>query len=109
MRLPQIQAMFARLPPVLPTAKCHFKNGWLPSSFSDQCREIVSKHIMNVIQSDLKKHKTHKKPEQEQASTSKNEDNLLSRSELENVLDLLEISDSDSDDENSGIVCRFFF
>ncbi|XP_044754914.1 general transcription factor 3C polypeptide 5 [Coccinella septempunctata] len=43
--LPEVQIMLSRLPPVSANAQCDPKNGWFPSSFVEQCREIVTKYI----------------------------------------------------------------
>ncbi|KAF7990553.1 hypothetical protein HCN44_000358 [Aphidius gifuensis] len=44
-----IQSMLAKLPDPQPGTKCDEKHGWLPVGFSDQCREIINKHVRVVL------------------------------------------------------------
>lgn len=41
--------MLAKLPDPQPGTKCDEKHGWLPVGFSDQCREIINKHVRVVL------------------------------------------------------------
>ncbi|XP_063985821.1 general transcription factor 3C polypeptide 5 [Diachasmimorpha longicaudata] len=45
----EIQGMLDKLPDPLPGTKCHEKRGWLPSGFSDQCREIINRQVKAVL------------------------------------------------------------
>ncbi|XP_034945411.1 general transcription factor 3C polypeptide 5 [Chelonus insularis] len=44
----EIQEMLAKLPDPI-GIKCHEKRGWLPSGFSDHCREIINKQVRLVL------------------------------------------------------------
>jgi len=45
----EIQEMLAKLPKHLPGVKCHEKRGWLPSGFSEQCREIINRQVRATL------------------------------------------------------------
>ncbi|XP_043279585.1 general transcription factor 3C polypeptide 5 [Venturia canescens] len=50
----EIQEMLAKLPDHLPPgARCHEKHGWLPSGFSDQCREIINRQVRVVLRKQM--------------------------------------------------------
>lgn len=53
MLLPEIQEMVSRLPKLPAGAKFDPKNGWLPVNFTEQCREIVNKYVMDRVQEEL--------------------------------------------------------
>lgn len=78
--------MLTRLPPVPPGTKCDDKNGWLPSSFTESCREIANKYITEHVQAILDEEKEQEKSSE---STKKFDD-----------FELLEISDSEDGDSD---------
>lgn len=45
--------MVSRLPKLPAGAKFDPKNGWLPVNFTEQCREIVNKYVMDRVQEEL--------------------------------------------------------
>lgn len=47
--VPEIQEMIIKLPPPVPDAVCHEKNGWMPSGLDDQCREILNRLVTEVL------------------------------------------------------------
>ncbi|KAK3921071.1 General transcription factor 3C polypeptide 5 [Frankliniella fusca] len=47
--VPEIQEMIQKLPLPLPDVKCHEKDGWLPSGFADQCREILNNLVIETL------------------------------------------------------------
>jgi len=51
--LPEIQEMLSKLPKLPPTSKCDLKNGWLPLSFQEHCREIINKYIFDAVQQEV--------------------------------------------------------
>ncbi|XP_018567955.1 general transcription factor 3C polypeptide 5 isoform X2 [Anoplophora glabripennis] len=51
--LPEIQEMVSRLPKLPAGTKYDSKNGWLPVNFTEQCREIVNKYVMDRVQEEL--------------------------------------------------------
>ncbi|KAJ8945313.1 hypothetical protein NQ318_003613 [Aromia moschata] len=51
--IPEIQEMVLRLPKLPAGSKCDPKNGWLPTNFTEQCREIVNKCVMDRVQEEL--------------------------------------------------------
>lgn len=51
--IPEIQTMLSRLPPVPSGSQCHYKNGWLPISFVEQCREIVYKCVNTQVEKEI--------------------------------------------------------
>lgn len=53
MLLPEIQDMVSRLPKLPAGTKYDSKNGWLPVNFTEQCREIVNKYVMDRVQEEL--------------------------------------------------------
>lgn len=79
--------MLSKLPPILPTTRCDEKNGWLPSSFTDQCREIVNRYIIKSVKAQFQE-------EKEYEIREKNEEVTTDVEEFE----LLEISDTDEED-----------
>lgn len=48
-RVPKIQEMLDKIPTPLSGATCSEKSGWLPTNFDDQCREIISDIIRELI------------------------------------------------------------
>lgn len=50
-RVPQIQEMLDKIPTPLSGATCNEKSGWLPTSFDDQCREILTDIVKGLIAS----------------------------------------------------------
>lgn len=53
--IPEIQDMLQRLPKIPTNVKFDQKNGWLPASFTEQCREIVNKYVLDAVQEELRK------------------------------------------------------
>ncbi|KAF5300326.1 hypothetical protein FQA39_LY11183 [Lamprigera yunnana] len=51
LHLPEIQDMISRLPKITIGLKYHSKNGWLPSAFHEQCREIANKYVSENVKS----------------------------------------------------------
>lgn len=47
--VPEIQEMMEKLPLPLPDTKCHERDGWLPSGFADQCREIINNLVVEIL------------------------------------------------------------
>lgn len=47
--MPKIQEMLDKIPTPLSGATCNEKSGWLPANFDDQCREILSAIIKELI------------------------------------------------------------
>lgn len=91
--------MIGRLPKVSEDARCHRKTGWLPDVFSDQCREILCKHIYDTIQeqfNDVQMKQLHNQKQQE-ANPISNATTTNTTDVVEDTFDLLEISDSDDD------------
>lgn len=48
-QVPEIQEMMQKLPLPLPDFKCHERDGWLPSGFADQCREIINNLVIETL------------------------------------------------------------
>lgn len=46
--------MLQRLPKIPTNVKIDLKNGWLPASFTEQCREIVNKYVLDAVQAELR-------------------------------------------------------
>lgn len=91
-KLPEVEAMFARLPPTPSNAVCDKNNGWLPSGFALLCREIANKYIGEDIKNQFLKEKQdgEEKAQEEEPSI---------------ICDTYEVSDtssssSESEDEN---------
>lgn len=90
-----------RLPTIPADAKCNSKTGWLPQSFSEQCREIMCQHIVKLIQSQFSTTsqvpRDDRKPSLSQpVSSSSGEDK--EKDSLATTFDLMEISDTDEED-----------
>ncbi|XP_022911689.1 general transcription factor 3C polypeptide 5 [Onthophagus taurus] len=98
-KLPEIQTMLSRLPPILPGTKCDMKNGWLPDKFNDQCREIANKYIEEAVQKQLE--------ETRRQNTIENQ-NQEKNNEEEKVVEMLEISDSDTELSDYDIIDNEF-
>lgn len=47
--------MLQRLPKIPTNVKFDQKNGWLPASFTEQCREIVNKYVVDAVLEELRK------------------------------------------------------
>lgn len=47
--------MLQRLPKIPTNLRFDQKNGWLPASFTEQCREIVNKYVLDAVQEELRK------------------------------------------------------
>ncbi|KAK9707969.1 Tau95 Triple barrel domain [Popillia japonica] len=95
--LPEIQTMLNRLPPIMPGTVCDFKNGWLPNKFTDQCREIVNKYMIEQVQ---KANQEESRLLMEEQGQSDSVSAATSSIEEQKEQDLLEISDSDSDSDS---------
>ncbi|XP_057671656.1 general transcription factor 3C polypeptide 5 [Diorhabda carinulata] len=52
-KLPEIQEMLQRLPKIPGNKKFDSKNGWLPVNFSDQCREIANRYMLERVHQEL--------------------------------------------------------
>ncbi|KAG5900700.1 hypothetical protein JTB14_038218 [Gonioctena quinquepunctata] len=52
-RIPEIQEMFQRLPKLPIHQKYDPKNGWLPTNFTEQCREIANKYVIEKVHQEL--------------------------------------------------------
>lgn len=75
--------MFQRLPKVPVNEKFDAKNGWLPSSFTEQCREIVNKYVLDAVQEEMRKDSLSNQlnlPVEQMASSSQ-DDNTLTETE----------------------------
>lgn len=81
--------MLSRLPPVLSETQFDEKNGWLPTNFIDQCREIatryVAEHVKRIFDEEKKK-------------------NVMPANEEDE--DVFEISDTDSEGESMNILIQ---
>lgn len=117
--LPEIEAMLARLPPITADVQCDPKNGWFPSSFVDQCREIVNRYIDRQAGNVLRKQRESLpvNPLEELFNTTQKclDQKVLPDTKVENEagpstcdenFDALTIYDSDSD-ESTG--CEKFY
>ncbi|XP_030757074.1 general transcription factor 3C polypeptide 5 [Sitophilus oryzae] len=51
--IPEVQDMLAKLPKLPPSAKFDIRNGWLPLSFTEHCREIVNKYVLDAVQNKI--------------------------------------------------------
>ncbi|XP_076256057.1 general transcription factor IIIC subunit l(2)37Cd [Rhynchophorus ferrugineus] len=51
--IPEVQDMLSKLPKLPSSTKYDIKNGWLPISFTDQCREIVNKYVLDAVHEEL--------------------------------------------------------
>lgn len=51
-RLAKVQEMLDKIPTPLSGATCSEKSGWLPAGFDDQCREIITGVIRELIAKD---------------------------------------------------------
>lgn len=110
--IPEIQEMIMKLPKLPSTAKFDPKNGWLPLSFQEHCREIVNRYIFDAVQQELLK------GAQEQRAAEKSEDvatycskmlNNIKKgfsqsigeysgtSSQENIIDEIDLSDDDDE------------
>lgn len=89
--------MLNRLPPIMPGTVCDFKNGWLPNKFTDQCREIVNKYMIEQVQ---KANQEESRLLMEEQGQSNSVSAATSSIEEQKEQDLLEISDSDSDSDS---------
>ncbi|XP_034231129.1 general transcription factor 3C polypeptide 5 [Thrips palmi] len=47
--VPEIQDMIEKVPFPVPDVKCHERDGWLPSGFADQCREIINNLVVETL------------------------------------------------------------
>lgn len=47
--VPEIQEVIDKVPLPLPDVKCHERDGWLPSGFADQCREIINNLVVETL------------------------------------------------------------
>lgn len=56
--------MLQRLPKIPTNAKFDIKNGWLPSSFAEQCREIVNKYVSEAVQEELRREQPQQEPDE---------------------------------------------
>ncbi|KAL1512478.1 hypothetical protein ABEB36_002063 [Hypothenemus hampei] len=52
---PEVQEMLSKLPKLPSTAKFDSKNGWLPLSFQEHCREIVNRYTFEAVQQEMLK------------------------------------------------------
>ncbi|KAI4466175.1 general transcription factor iiic polypeptide 5 [Holotrichia oblita] len=95
--LPEIQTMLNRLPPIMPGTDCDFKNGWLPNKFTDQCRDIVNKYMIEQVQKANQEENRRLMEEQGQGDSVSV---AASSTEEQKEQDFLEISDSDSDSDS---------
>ncbi|KAJ8918182.1 hypothetical protein NQ315_014048 [Exocentrus adspersus] len=75
--LPEIQEMVSRLPKLAAGTKFHVKNGWLPVNFTEQCREIVNKYVMDRVQEELLEDsiKLHQQSQSEQSELEQLKEN----------------------------------
>lgn len=78
----------------MPGAICDCRNGWLPNKFTEQCREIASKYIIEHVQKIMQEE--NKRQVEEQGETD-NASGASKSAEEQKGQDLLEISDSESD------------
>lgn len=51
MHVPKIQEMLDKIPTPLSGAICNEKTGWLPPNFDDNCREILTETINELLES----------------------------------------------------------
>lgn len=49
--MPKIQEMLDKIPTPLSGAICNEKTGWLPPNFDDNCREILTETINELLES----------------------------------------------------------
>lgn len=49
--VPKIQEMLDKIPTPLSGAICNEKTGWLPPNFDDNCREILTETINELLES----------------------------------------------------------
>lgn len=75
--------MLQRLPKIPANLKFDPKNGWLPSSFTEQCREIVGKYIINAVHEEVRREQL--MPRQEEGECSKNQDTEQAEDEEEPI------------------------
>lgn len=47
--MPKIQEMLDKIPSPLSGAACNEKTGWLPPNFDDNCRELLSETIIELM------------------------------------------------------------
>lgn len=47
--------MLQRLPKIPANLKFDPRNGWLPASFTEQCREIVNNYVQGAVQEEIRK------------------------------------------------------
>lgn len=73
--------MFQRLPKVAANAKFDPKNGWLPASFTDQCREIVNKYVLDAAQEAMRKDSVTNQNLSEAQVASTSQDEALNENE----------------------------
>lgn len=50
MHVPKIQEMLDKIPTPLSGAICNEKTGWLPPNFDDNCREILTETINELLE-----------------------------------------------------------
>lgn len=50
MHVPKIQEMLDKIPTPLSGATCNEKTGWLPPNFDDNCREILTDTINEILE-----------------------------------------------------------
>ncbi|CAG9765802.1 unnamed protein product [Ceutorhynchus assimilis] len=114
-KIPEVQEMLMKLPKLPPTAKYDQKNGWLPLSFQEHCREIVNKYIFEAVQQEILKEKKSQKtvPSPENVTaycsqmlsnmkkgiTSQNQNAEVELGSEENVIEEIDLSDDDGEDE----------
>uniref|UniRef100_A0A1B6DG43 General transcription factor 3C polypeptide 5 n=2 Tax=Clastoptera arizonana TaxID=38151 RepID=A0A1B6DG43_9HEMI len=48
-KVPEIENMVARLPRIPPGTQCHERLGWLPPGFAEQCRDIISGIVTELL------------------------------------------------------------
>ena len=87
--------MLKRLPPVSSGETCHFKNGWLPNKFTEQCREIVNKYMVKHITQELAEEN------QQNQNESTSEASQVNPTDEEPPTDLMVVTDSSDEDNTS--------
>lgn len=70
--------MLQRLPKVVANTKFDPKNGWLPASFTEQCREIVNKYVFDTVQEQIRRdHLTSQQEQGEEFADSSNQEQTI--------------------------------
>lgn len=79
LHLPEIQDMLQRLPKIPANVKFDPRNGWLPASFTEQCREIVNKNVLSAVQEEIRRDflttQEHSEEQMETNTQDENNDN----------------------------------